>query len=365
MLAFGVLSWTVAAISAAVFAEDTDDAAFGTAPVSAGSADTQKVYQPRLTAPSKSNPYYYSVANVFYEYGWGMPNCTCYAWGRAYEILGHEPDLCMYSAHRWYDYNLQYGFYPCGTEPKLGAIACWKYSSGNSGHVAVVEKIADGKVTLSNSAYSGTEFYTYTAPISDPSGGRKDWIFQGYIYIGDFAAPASVTSDKPASGQSYRITSESGVNVRLGAGTGYAVIGCLLYDRVVTVTETKSAGGYTWGCTAYDGMSGWFVLNYAEPLSADPTEPPTEKPTEAPTVTPTEAPTESPTEAPEPSRGRKTGDVDGDGEVTILDATAIQRVLVKLVTPTDDMLTAGDVDSDGLFTILDANRIQCILVNRA
>ena len=43
-------------------------------------------FSPRLSAPSSSNKYYYSNLNVFYKYGYGMPNCTAYAYGRAYEI---------------------------------------------------------------------------------------------------------------------------------------------------------------------------------------------------------------------------------------------------------------------------------------
>ena len=50
-------------------------------------------FSPRLSAPSLSNKYYYSNLNVFYKYDYGMPNCTAYAYGRAYEILGSEPKL--------------------------------------------------------------------------------------------------------------------------------------------------------------------------------------------------------------------------------------------------------------------------------
>ena len=50
------------------------------------------------------------------------------------------------------------------------------------------------------------------------------------------------------------------------------------------------------------------------------------------------------------------GDVDGDGTVTILDATAIQRYLAAL--PTTFIETAADADGDGGVTILDATAIQ-------
>ena len=50
------------------------------------------------------------------------------------------------------------------------------------------------------------------------------------------------------------------------------------------------------------------------------------------------------------------GDADGDGTVTIMDATVIQRRLVELPTPFFDE-RAADVDGDGL-NITDATWIQ-------
>lgn len=140
-------------------------------------------YTARTSAPSYDNKYYYSDENAFYAADFGMPNCTCYAWGRAYEILKEKPELCLWDAGYWYDYNLEHGIYDYGDTPKEGAIACWQYSDGGPGHVAVVESVDGDTVTLSNSAYSGTEFYMSTAPVSDPSGGMENWIFRGYIYI--------------------------------------------------------------------------------------------------------------------------------------------------------------------------------------
>ena len=51
------------------------------------------------------------------------------------------------------------------------------------------------------------------------------------------------------------------------------------------------------------------------------------------------------------------GDADGDGEVTILDATAIQRRLAQLKTVVF-IRQAADADGDGEVTILDATAIQ-------
>ena len=62
------------------------------------------------------------------------------------------------------------------------------------------------------------------------------------------------------------------------------------------------------------------------------------------------------------------GDADGDGELTILDATRIQRWLAELCDmdgseytgagSTDDRIKSADADGDGTVTILDATNIQ-------
>ena len=392
ILTFCLLACTVTVMSTADFSGAVKAAAVTveptetTAPTEGQLAATgaEATYKPRLTAPAYSNKYYYSDANIFYKYGYGMPNCTCYAWGRAYELLKTAPKLCIYGADRWYDYNLTYGYYPCGQEPKVGAIACWCYTYG-SGHVAVVEKVENGKITFSNSAYGGDEFYLTTAPVNDPSGGRSSWIFQGYIYIGDFGSAAETPTEaeeptEAVEGDVYRIDTLGGVNFRSGAGTSYSSLGIIPNGKELTVTKTKKADGYLWGYTTYNGKNGWFATDYAKlikkadqnPTEAPtvaptqtpteaPTQAPTEKPTQAPTAAPTQAPTQSSTEfvyAPRPDTYLVPGDLDSDGIVTIMDATRIQLILADLYVPTKYMLYIGDYDQDGVFTIIDASRIR-------
>ena len=424
ILAFSLLAGTVVVMSAAVGSDGASASLENEAIAPAippeyeslsGRADLAATaalnYTPRLTAPAKTNKYYYSDANVFYRYGWGMPNCTCYAWGRAYEILGRAPSLSTYSAYLWYDYNKDNRIYTYGTQPKLGAIACWVYSSGTSGHVAVVEKIENNTITFSNSAYSGAEFYLSTAPVNDPSNGNKTWIFQGYIYFGDFVPAAAASEDEPSltvgttvqTGDVYRITSEDGVNLRSNYGTSSRVLGGIMYGQDVTVTKYKNYEGYKWGYTTYNGVSGWFVTDFAkliyrkndtvsgantvvtqpdaQPATAAPTvkpatAPATQPATAAPTVKPTTAPVTqpaiaAPTEAPTaPPTVKPTltpvvvdrvllmGDLDNDGEVTVMDATRIQRVLAELIVPTEYMLTVGDYDGDSVLSIMDASSIR-------
>ncbi len=136
--------------------------------------------KPRLEAPRKNMPgyEYYTDKNIFYQCGMGMPNCTCYAYGRVYEILGKQPGLCPYDAGMWYDYNKENGIYPRGSTPQKGAVACWKF--GDNGHVAVVEEIRGDKIIMSHSAWGGSYFYITGEDYNNP--GEDGWDFQGYIY---------------------------------------------------------------------------------------------------------------------------------------------------------------------------------------
>ncbi len=52
------------------------------------------------------------------------------------------------------------------------------------------------------------------------------------------------------------------------------------------------------------------------------------------------------------------GDVDGDGEVTIMDATEVQLAVAKVITLSEDRNRCADADRDGETTIMDATQIQ-------
>ena len=112
-----------------------------------------------------------------------MPNCTCYAYGRAWELLGSKPKVSTGNAGQWYNYNKNHGYYTYGSTPKLGAIACWDRYDSNKGHVAVVEQInSNGTILISESHYKGVNFQTRTIN-SNSSNYLTSYRFLGYIYI--------------------------------------------------------------------------------------------------------------------------------------------------------------------------------------
>ena len=148
----------------------------------------------RTSCPDTSDSHYFSTANPFYPAYAPTPgtldalgNCTWYAWGRAYEILGSRPQLSTGNAGDWYTYNKKNNFYAYsdGT-PQAGAIACWE------NHVAVVEKVnSDGTIMISESSYKidgvteGIRFRTrdnLSGSAPDNYGDR----FIGYIYLCDW-----------------------------------------------------------------------------------------------------------------------------------------------------------------------------------
>lgn len=123
---------------------------------------------PRLNdSGMMNNPYWYS-GNPFYLSGYGLANCTCFAWGRAWECAvqngatNPRPDiynnLCPNFGNAWtWESDTLWN---TGQEPALGAIAVYdttdKYGNvvGNPGHVAVLEqKISDDVWVMSESNY--------------------------------------------------------------------------------------------------------------------------------------------------------------------------------------------------------------------
>ncbi len=212
-------------------------------------------FEPRFTEPDTDNAFYYGD-NVFNESGFGIPNCTAYAWGRVYELLGEKPRLCTGNAESWFEYNKANGIYDYGLEPELGAVACFKNSSG--GHVAVVEDIDNGVITFSNSAYMGREFYLTTASVDSLNPGQEGWSFQGYIY------PASFTSKKLFINSNRRVSPLDGLNLRLHPSVGSEVLDTMPEKSEVFVTEVSRCGGYFWGKTTFGGKTGYCVIEYTE-----------------------------------------------------------------------------------------------------
>lgn len=83
-------------------------------------------YTPRLDAQGILNNFHWYSDNPFYQSGYGMPNCTCYAWGRFWEIgdvnnIGeHKPtQLPTSDGGSWFPDAVSSGYYQTGQVPQL------------------------------------------------------------------------------------------------------------------------------------------------------------------------------------------------------------------------------------------------------
>lgn len=173
----------------------------------------------RTQAPETSNTYYYAN-NPFYQVGYGMPNCTCYAYGRFWEIMGgSKPSLSLGNAENWWG-NTKDG-YKRGQTPRLGAVICWRLGeAGNAndgaGHVEVVEAVnADGSIVTTGSAWQGFMFREKTRTNNDGNWNGGAYVFQGFIY-NPATEDSGSTSEKltPISGNRYLTRAEMQVNAR-------------------------------------------------------------------------------------------------------------------------------------------------------
>ena len=140
---------------------------------------------PRKNANGIRGDFHYYKQNPFYQAGYGLPNCTCYAWGRFWEISDetdegkNKPTLHTGDAGTWYENTTDYAK---GKEPQLGAVVCWYSRTGGAGHVAIVEEILEnGNIITSNSAFSGKFFYIKEVKASD-NYDIDGFFFQGFIY---------------------------------------------------------------------------------------------------------------------------------------------------------------------------------------
>lgn len=116
-------------------------------------------FEPRLTSEGMlNNPMWYSD-NPYYQRGYGLPNCTCYAYGRIYEILGTKPTwVPQANAGDWAaNWPHEKSF-----TPKVGSVYCVRDPQGYyDGHVSIVEvELPNGDLICSNSAWDGEYFFT-------------------------------------------------------------------------------------------------------------------------------------------------------------------------------------------------------------
>lgn len=179
-----------------------------------------------------------------------LPNCTAYAWGRFYEILGSRPTLSTSNAEDWFGYETD--GYERGQTPKLGAVICWskgqvgyQYDDG-AGHVAIVEQInSDGSIVTSESGWNVSDYWWTSTRVKGDDGNwgqSSSYKFQGFIYN-----PAVQNGSVAGYVQKSQVTSS---NSYLGPGTLTSNL-----SNVNQITdEMKINATYIW---QYFSQRGW------------------------------------------------------------------------------------------------------------
>lgn len=224
--------------------------------------NTKKLFCPRYSKDGmKDNKYWYDKTyNAGASGDSALPNCVTYASGRLSEENGENLRNIMNgrtgfgNAKEWYNSTTLNK----GSEPKLGAIACF---NGTLGHVAIVEQINDdGTVTVSQSNYQATKDYnssnyfqvkTYKLEVGKVASG-VGLVFQGYIYPPN--VKYSVARDK--SKDQVEILAER-LKVRKTAN-GDWVEGIFAPLGIFDILEVKTEGNYTWAKLDIDC---WIALN--------------------------------------------------------------------------------------------------------
>ena len=245
-------------------------------------------YSKRTKQPASDNKFYNSSKNPFVpKYGMFQNggNCTCYAYGRFYELIGSKPKLSTANAENWYKKK---DGYQRGSTPKLGAVICWqKGEVGNAkdgaGHVGVVEEIKyNGDIVISNSGWKSFLFKTRTLKKSD-NYKISGYTLQGFIYCPiefeteepkkeepkkeekkTYSNGAESFNSKYRSGKSYKVNANGGLYLREGATTKAKKI-CLMPNK----TKVTWYGFYTdnWkyvkvASGKYKGKVGFCSENY-------------------------------------------------------------------------------------------------------
>lgn len=130
------------------------------------------------------------------------------------------------------------------------AILLTDYTNGTFYCADPANNTPSGRMNVSNAliSVSGVEGYWY---VESPS-------------LSLSGSSSTIIPEITSVNESWKITSDSGVNLRSGAGTEYSSKGIIPYNTAVKVTKKTTVNGYTWGYITYDSNTGWIALDYAE-----------------------------------------------------------------------------------------------------
>lgn len=258
----------------------------------------------------------------------------------------------------------------------------YKFSVTNGSSTTVLSDFSTANKALWTPQTAG--IYTLTYDFKDAKGNTNQRTKSYVIEDGSTVVAPYIKTVTPNGGD---IQNNSNVQIKVTAGGGNTGTNLLFYkytikdpsNNIANVPYYTRSANYTFKPTALglhtltinvQGSDNKTIersyvfssVGTVTPTTPPETQPPVQ-PTDAPPA-PTQAPP-APTQAPPAPTEASTivyGDADGDGEVTILDVTYIQRSMAGVpMSKTINKLNA-DVDGDGDISIIDATLIQRFMV---
>lgn len=258
----------------------------------------------------------------------------------------------------------------------------YKFSVANGSTTTVLSDYSTSNSVMWTPQTAGT--YTLTYDFRDAKGNTNQRTKSYVIEDGSTVVAPYIKTVTPNGGD---IQNNSNVQIKVTAGGGNTGTNLLFYkytikdpsNNIANVPYYTRSANYTFKPTALglhtltinvqgsDNKTIERSYVFSSVGTVTPTTPPETQPVVQPTdasPAPTQAPP-APTQAPPaPTEASSIvyGDADGDGEVTILDVTYIQRSMAGVpMSKTINTLNA-DVDGDGDISIIDATLIQRFMV---
>jgi hypothetical protein len=152
----------------------------------------------------------------------------------------------------WFNFHVDRKDYPNYT-PLPGDLVffSWDGTKSSWDHVGIVwYTTSTSVVTIEGNQNNAVVTCTY--PLDSP-------------FIICFGTPDYVKYEgEPVGYELWRVTANSGLNIRSGAGTEYQLLGGFPYLTEIQVFEKVNVSGSVWGKVKYNGTEGWCSLAYCK-----------------------------------------------------------------------------------------------------
>ncbi len=243
---------------------------------------------------------------------------------------------------------------------QIGNSAAVKFTGSKTFSIGA-DMAFDESVTIKFTATNGTDTkersYTYTKV--DPNATPFKFPTDRTVYLVDTAnwgkanCYAWVTGGANNSAWPGLAMTEAG---EYEGSTVYAYDVPASMDNVIFNNGTTQTDDLTFTQYSYydNGAKKWTTVGKPVPPE---TQAPVTQATQAPVTQATQAPVTQATTVIIDGKVML-GDVDGDGSVSVIDATSIQQIIAKILVADAKMTVAADIDKDGVISVMDATAVQ-------